>query len=100
MSQPRATLSFWTEPGCGLYGSEARLGRLIMGELLERAGHQARVGIADGRYAALLAAMRGDIDRGAPSPQPPPLREVPSLSRAREGGEGAPGRYQHCGSWD
>jgi hypothetical protein len=39
-----------------LYGSEERLARLIVRELLDRAGHTARVGIADGRYAALCAA--------------------------------------------
>ena len=41
-----------------LYGSEERLARLIAREVPERTGHQARVGIADGRYAALLAATR------------------------------------------
>jgi protein ImuB len=40
----------------GLYGSEERLARLIAREVLEQTGHRARVGIADGRYAALLAA--------------------------------------------
>ncbi|MCC7367371.1 MAG: hypothetical protein IT306_03050 [Chloroflexi bacterium] len=42
-----------------LYGSEARLARLIVRELWEQAGHAAQVGIADGRYAALLAALWG-----------------------------------------
>ena len=40
-----------------LYGSEERLARLIVGDVADRAGHQARVGIADGRYAALMAVM-------------------------------------------
>jgi protein ImuB len=50
----------------GLYGSEARLGRLIVRELWERTGHRARIGIADGRYAALLAALRGDLTPPTP----------------------------------
>ena len=41
-----------------LYGSEERLARLIVRELLDRAGLTSQVGIADGRYAALRAAQR------------------------------------------
>jgi hypothetical protein len=66
-----------------LYGSEARLGRLIVRELWERLEHTARVGIADGRYAALLAAMRG-------VPTPPALRGDLTLgpSPPQRGAEG------------
>jgi protein ImuB len=41
-----------------LFGSEERLARLIVGDVQERTGHQASVGIADGRFAALRAATR------------------------------------------
>jgi hypothetical protein len=40
-----------------LYDSEERLGRLIVQAVREQAGHQAQVGIADGRYAALRCAV-------------------------------------------
>jgi hypothetical protein len=40
-----------------LYGSEERLGHLILRAVQEQVGHCAAVGIADGRYAALHSAL-------------------------------------------
>jgi hypothetical protein len=72
-----------------LFGSEERLARLIAREVLERAGHQVRVGIADGRFAALRAAT------SPPQPPTPPHPTMGPLSAARDprvargrGGEG------------
>jgi hypothetical protein len=57
-----------------LYGSEERLGRLIAEAVLEQTGHQARVGIADGRFAALRAAVGS-------GPCGPPYHGAPSSPR-------------------
>ena len=40
-----------------LYGPEDRLGARIVATVAEEAGHEARVGIADGRFAAWAAAL-------------------------------------------
>jgi len=63
-----------------LYGSEARLAHLIARDVLEQTGHAARVGIADGRFAALRAAMMVNPSPPTGRPSPP----IP-LPQAREG---------------
>jgi len=45
-----------------LYGSEERLAHVIARTVQEQTGHQARVGISDGRYAALRCALLADVD--------------------------------------
>jgi len=74
----------------GLYGSEERLARLIVQDVPERTGHRARVGIADGRYAALLAAMVPGLPAIVPPGQdaaflaPLPVAHLPLPPEARE----------------
>jgi nucleotidyltransferase/DNA polymerase involved in DNA repair len=73
-----------------LYGSEARLAKLIAREVPERTGHRVRVGIADGRYAALLAATVPGLPAiVAPGTDaaflaPLPVSHLPLLPEARE----------------
>jgi hypothetical protein len=81
-----------------LYGSEERLARLIVRELADRAGLVARVGIADGRYAALHAAtsaISSEPPHGKPERPAIPARgragassTLPPLSRGRDVGAG------------
>ena len=71
-----------------LYGSEERLARLLVRAAGDRAGHQARVGIADGRYAALRASVRGTIvppggDAAFLAPLPATLLPLPPEARER-----------------
>jgi hypothetical protein len=63
-----------------LYGSEERLARLIVREVAERTGHLARVGIADGRYAALLGATVGAPQGLSHERRGPSLRASPCRS--------------------
>ncbi|MFN8637488.1 MAG: hypothetical protein U0893_26855 [Chloroflexota bacterium] len=73
----------------GLYGSEERLAQTIAREVPERTGHQVRVGIADGRYAALLAAEEGGVivpaggDAAFLAPLPVSLLPLPPEARER-----------------
>ncbi|MCC6179479.1 MAG: hypothetical protein IT305_29570 [Chloroflexi bacterium] len=76
-----------------LYGSEMHLGQRIVRDITERTGHLVRVGIADGRYAAWLAARMGASSPPSPGEPSPPGPLSPPGERG-PGGEGrvvAPG---------